>query len=140
MFKWINECWFCKNQTNFPVKNEFHSKNSSLIGQKVDQAIQVVKTQQKCNWHVMNQIQKEYEKSRPRRKNIWEQIFRRKIYNTPCKLMLVFRRNSVMAFKCWIIKSSLILNKPDFFSWLRFKTKQFLFYSVLKLAKYTIFF
>lgn len=43
MFKWINECWFCKNQTNFPVKNEFHSKNSSLIGQKVDQAIQGVK-------------------------------------------------------------------------------------------------
>jgi len=82
----------------------------------VDQAIQGVQKNTKVQLIRHQPNSKGVWEITAKKKNIWEQIFRRKIYKTPCKLMLVFRRNSVMAFKCWIIKSSLILNKPDFFS------------------------
>jgi len=64
------------------------------------------------------------------KKIVREQISRRKIYKTPCKLMLVFRRNSVMAFKCQIIKSSLSPKRFSHIFIIWFK----------KLAKNTIFF
>ena len=69
----------------------------------VGQAIQGVQKNTKVQLKSINQIEKKStRKLWPRRTMFENKISSRKIYKTPCKFMLVFRRNSVTAFKCQI--------------------------------------
>lgn len=112
MFKGINEWRFRKTKQIFPWKMNFifFSNWSSVVRQYKG-----------CKKHksAIEKHQPNWKKSLRNRGQ--EDLCSRtgylaeKIYKTPCKFMLVFRRNSVMAFKCQIIKSSLILDKKKWF-------------------------